>query len=130
MNLKRDTTAILGPCNPALYYSPLQIIEQTDFHTFVKGLTKDCLQKLKNNIGCIVIDSMLRHVLLMTPPFSRTCTVKLWNKLPAEIVSASFLSVFKIDIRGYLSKTYDVCLFFWLVPLKLFCYWYSHAKLS
>ena len=33
---------------PRCIYSPLQIIEQTDFHTFVKGLTKDCLQKLKN----------------------------------------------------------------------------------
>ena len=31
-------------------------------------------------------------------------TVKLWNKLPAEIVSASSLSVFKRDIRGYLSN--------------------------
>ena len=37
---------------PRCIYSPLQIIEQTDFHTFefVKGLTKDCLQKLKNKL--------------------------------------------------------------------------------
>ena len=32
------------------------------------------------------------------------CHLKLWNKLPAEIVSAPSLSVFKRDIRDYLSN--------------------------
>ena len=51
VNLKRDTLrhhCYLAHIIPRCIYSPLQIIEQTDFHTFVKGLTKDCLQKLKN----------------------------------------------------------------------------------
>ena len=49
-------------------------------------------------------------------------TVKLWNLLIMRLslqqtVSASSLSVFKRDIRGYRSNlTYVVCLFFWLVP--------------
>ena len=49
VNLKRDITAATWPSIiPRCIYSPLQRIEQTDFHTFVEGLTKDCLQKLKN----------------------------------------------------------------------------------
>ena len=124
VNLKRDTTAT----------RPI-IIEQTDFHTFVKGLAKDCLQKLKN-IGysywlnaktCLAYDSSF------FPD-----TVKLCNKLPAEIVSASSLSVFKIDIRGYLSNLITSnlwCLSFLLVGtveafLLLVQPGYSHAKLS
>ena len=49
----RETPLLLGKnIIRRCIYSPLQMIEQTDFHTFefVKGLTKDCLQKLKNRL--------------------------------------------------------------------------------
>ena len=53
----------------------------------------------------MILDSMLRHFMLMTPPFS----VKQWNLLIMrlslqQIVSASSLSVFKRDICGYRSN--------------------------
>ena len=38
-----------------------------------------------------------------TLAYDSSDTAKLWNKLPAEIVSAPSLSVFKRDVRDYLS---------------------------